>query len=263
MLKKLLKYELYAIGKFLTVFYLITLALALLTRLFFAVNNSTFLYIVAQIFSGALISMMINTLVNTLMRSWVRFRQNFYGDESYLTHTLPVTKHTLYLAKTLAALISMFVCVVFIAACIFIAYYTPENMQTLKSMLFSVQSAMNVPIGGIIVLVVVVFGLECLNLVLAGFFGMVLGHRKQNKKIGFSVLIGGIVYVGAQVVLLLAVLLVGAFDGSVMQLLASNQAPTTAALTVLLVVATVVYTLTMIALYIIGDKSFQKGVNVD
>ena len=92
---------------------------------------------------------------------------------------------------------------------------------------------------------------------------MVLGHRKQNKKIGFSVLIGGIVYVGAQVVLLLAVLLVGAFDGSVMQLLASNQAPTTAALTVLLVVATVVYTLTMIALYIIGDKSFQKGVNVD
>ena len=35
------------------------------------------------------------------MRMWVRFRSNFYGDESYLTHTLPIKREVLYTSKIL------------------------------------------------------------------------------------------------------------------------------------------------------------------
>ena len=35
-----------------------------------------------------MIGMIINSLINGLMRSWVRFINNVYKDESYLTHTL-------------------------------------------------------------------------------------------------------------------------------------------------------------------------------
>ena len=44
-----------------------------------------------------------NIIINNVLRFWVRFRQTMYGDESYLTHTLPVEKNTLYASKMLSA----------------------------------------------------------------------------------------------------------------------------------------------------------------
>ena len=55
--------------------------------------------IIGEICQGAMFSMMISAIINNLMRMWVRFKQNLYGDESYLTHTLPVTKASIYLSK--------------------------------------------------------------------------------------------------------------------------------------------------------------------
>lgn len=263
MLKKLLKYELLFFSKGLIVFYIITFILALLTRLFFAIESTTFLYVMAQIFSGAHISLMINVLINTLMRIWVRFRQNFHGDESYLTHSLPVEKGTLYLAKTISALISMMFSVIFLILCAFIAYYTPENMQLLIDTLFTVETVLNVPIGGLIALIFAVFALECINLTLAGFLGMVWGHRRQNYKIGFSVLWGALVYVALQICMVVAILIVGAFNDNVMQLFIGNQLVSASAIMGVMITATVVYTLTAVVVYLLGDKAFKKGVNVD
>ena len=64
--------------------------------------------ITAQITYGIAISMMINSLVNCLMRLWARFVKNLYKDESYITHTLPVEKKDIYLSKVLSALITIF-----------------------------------------------------------------------------------------------------------------------------------------------------------
>ena len=50
-------------------------------------------------------SMVASILINTMMRSWIRFRDSIYKDESYLTHTLPVTKNNIYNSKFLQTLI--------------------------------------------------------------------------------------------------------------------------------------------------------------
>ena len=104
MLKKLLKYDLQNIYKVLIIFYSLSLFFALLTRIFLNIENSFIMNIIGQICNATTISMIFNILINNLLRLWVRFKNNFYGDESYLTHTLPINKKTLYLSKTLTAI---------------------------------------------------------------------------------------------------------------------------------------------------------------
>ena len=96
MLRKLLKYELKSIFKFLIIFYVLAIFFSILTRIFFSFENSLMLEILAEIAQGAAISMMCSTLINNIMRLWVRFKSHYYGDESYLTHTLPIEKSTHY-----------------------------------------------------------------------------------------------------------------------------------------------------------------------
>ena len=107
MLKKLLKYDLKNVYKVLVVFYLLLFFFAVLTRLFLYVDNSFIFEIIGKICSGTTIAMFFNIIINNMMRLWVRFKTNFYSDESYLTHTLPVDKKTLYLSKTLTSIITL------------------------------------------------------------------------------------------------------------------------------------------------------------
>ena len=123
MLTKLLKYELKDRVKNLTAFYIIAIVFAVLTRLFFMIENSLVFEIIAKFCSGVTISMMFNIIINNVLRFWVRFRQTMYGDESYLTHTLPVNKSTLYSSKMISGLITMIISVLVIVVSMVVAYY--------------------------------------------------------------------------------------------------------------------------------------------
>ena len=102
MLKKLLKYDLKNVYKILIIFYALSIFFGILTRIFFSIDNSTIMNIIAQVCGGITISMAFNIIINNLIKSWVMFKQNLYGDESYLTHTLPINKKTLYLSKIIS-----------------------------------------------------------------------------------------------------------------------------------------------------------------
>lgn len=129
MLRKLLKYDLENIYKILVVFYTLAIFFAILTRIFLNIENSFIMEIIGKICSGTTIAMIVNILINNLLRIWVRFRSNFYGDESYLTHTLPVKKETLYLSKFLTFIITLFTSFLVLGASLFIAYYSKENLE--------------------------------------------------------------------------------------------------------------------------------------
>ena len=80
MLKKLLKYDLKDMFKFLIIFYSLGIFFAILTRIFLGIENSFIMNIIGQISSGVTISMIFNILINNLMRIWVRFKNSFYND---------------------------------------------------------------------------------------------------------------------------------------------------------------------------------------
>jgi len=124
MLGKLLKYDLKWIYKVVGVFYVLSFIFSIISRCLNTIENSVFFSIITKISYGIAISMMINSLINCLMRLWSRFIKNLYKDESYLTHTLPVEKKTIYLSKVLSAIISIFTTTIVILACLFICYYS-------------------------------------------------------------------------------------------------------------------------------------------
>ena len=132
--------------------------------------------ILGQICSGVTISMFINILINNLMRLWIRFKSNFYGDEAYLTHTLPLEKKLLYLSKIFTAIISIFTSMLVIGLTLFIAYYSKENIEILKNVLLPVANAYGSTIIKILLAFLFIFFLEFVNMLQVGYTGIILGY---------------------------------------------------------------------------------------
>lgn len=263
MLKKLLKYDLESIFHFLLIFYSFAFFFAILTRIFLNIDNSFLLNIIGQICSGVTISMIINILINNIMRLWVRFKKNFYGDESYLTHTLPTEKKTLYLSKILTGLITLFTSILVIGITLFIAYYSKENIATIKNILLPVANAYGSTIIKILLAFLFIFFLEFANILQAGYTGMIIGHKMNNNKTGFSVLFGFSTYILIQIFALLMIFIVAIFNKDIMNLFFTNEIINVDVVKTIIYLASMIYIITFIIEYILNVKLFKKGVNVD
>ena len=132
MLKKLLKYDLMWINKNLIYFYAIAFIFAISGRLLSLIDNSMLASVISKICFGITISFVINAIVNGIIRSWVRFINNCYKDESYLTHTLPVTKKEIYLSKFIASIITMVVGVIISIISLAICYLSADFIESIR-----------------------------------------------------------------------------------------------------------------------------------
>lgn len=262
MLGKLMKYDLKSVFKVLIIFYILGIIFAVLTRIFLNIDNSLMFYIIGKICSGVTIGMIFNIIINNIFRMWARFRRNLYSDEAYLTHTLPVEKSQLYLSKFLTSIITMINSILVIAFIIFIAYYSKYNITLLKTSLFRISTAYNIKIYRFIITTFIVFFLEIATIIQAGFNGIILGYRATSNKIIHSVIIGFISYTISQIICLLFIYVVAFFDNNLMNLFISNNVGFE---TVQLVIylAILVYSLIIGGYYIINNKIFCKGVNIE
>ena len=263
MLNKLLKYDLKGIFKFLAIFYSLALFFAALTRIFLSIENSLIMNIIGQVCSGITISMMFNILINNMMRLWVRFKQNLYGDESYLTHTLPVEKKTLYASKVLVCIITLFTTITVIGLTLFIAYYSKENMELLRNLLLPFASAYGSTIFKILLAFLFIFFLEFANALQAGFTGIILGHKMNNAKTGYSVLFGLGAYMTIQIFTLISIFVAALFNKDIMNLFITNTIVNMGMIKVIIYLAIIIYTLAFVIGYMVNLKLFKKGVDVD
>ena len=263
MLKKLLKYDLKYIFKLLVIFYILSMLFGILTRVFFSFHNSLVLRIIGEITQGAAISMMCSTLINNILRMWVRFKTNFYGDESYLTHTLPIEKRTHYLSKILTTVITLFVSFAVICLVLFTAYYSKENLIFIKNMLFPLAEAYDSTILGIVALLVFVLFLEFLNILQCGFTGIILGHRRNTAKTGFSVLFGAIAFFVSQTIILAILFCIAIFNKDFMSLFITNNMPDIQTAKNMIYIAITCYSFVSVLICLINIRLFKKGVNVD
>ena len=180
MLGKLLKYDLKWIYKLIIVFYILALTFSVIGRIFGSIDNSLLFDIISKISIGTAISMMVSSLINCLMRTWARFTRNIYKDESYLTHTLPVEKSSIFNSKVIAGIISIFTSMILIVSCLFICYYSETNMEVLKGLLELAASTYNTTVLNLLLLVAIVIFLEVVYALLIGYVGIIIGH-KYNK----------------------------------------------------------------------------------
>ncbi len=264
MLNKLLKYDLKYMIKNMIVFYILAIFFAILTRILFSLEQSAIVHLIGQISLGCMVSMIFNVLINTMMRSWVRFRDSLYKDESYLTHTLPVTKNNIYNSKLLLTLIFFFIGFIVILISLFITFYSKENWLVITNYIKNITIGLNMSTIFFITMFIVVIFLEVYNAIQCGYYGIILGHKKNNGKVGFSVLFGFILYLLSQSIVLLLIYVYGLFNPSVMGLFKTATVSIDAdAFKLLLVIATVLYLVIIYVMSLLCKKSLNKGVEVE
>ncbi|MBO4693205.1 MAG: hypothetical protein J5659_02270 [Clostridia bacterium] len=255
MLGKLLKYNLKGIMKFLSVFYIITFFISVLTRLFINEESPFIVFLTGRILSGVLISLFASILINCIMRLWLKtFVRGIYGDESYLTHTLPVKKSDIYLSNLFTAVIAALSSIAVIVTTAFIAYYTEERWQIVKQMFLAEKTAV------ITVFILITIFLEFANLIQCGYTGIILGHKLETGKTAFSVLFAFLVQTATQAVVFIFTAIAALFSMDFKMLFTGND---TEIPTSVLLATVIVYVLIITVNAIINVKILNTGVNVE
>ena len=259
MLRKLIKYDLLWINRVLIFYYAITVVLSVLTRITSNFTDSAIGDILHGILLGCTIGAFVNTLINAAIRIWVRFTQNHYKDESYLTHTLPVTKAQLYDSKIFSALITVLIALAVVIICFFVAFWNDDMYQYFHN-LVQIEDMTFVLIGMIITTI-----LEVIYIIAVGIFGIVLGHRANNNRMVISILIGVVLYFSLQTFLLVVVFIAGFFDDSIMAMFSNNPDNSISfdSYRTLIIITDISYFVLNTGLFLGAKKLFEKGVNVD
>ena len=255
----MLVFRLLHLHKFLIVFYSLTFFFSILARIFFSLEQTTIITIIYKILVGVMISMIFNIIINNLIRLWVRFRETIYGDESYLTHTLPVTKNDIYNSKFLLSLITLLSSFLVIILSLFIVYGSKENINYLLDMISNIFG--NNSILFILSLLLILF-IELLSMLLFGYLGIILGNRKNNRKTFFSILFAFISYMISQLFILFIMFIIGLFNSNIMNLFISNEVDINS-IKLLIIVSLIIYVTIIIVVGFISKLIFNKGVNVD
>lgn len=264
MLKRLIRYDLdFIINKVLVIYYIIAGVVACMTRLFLGIENSFIFHLIGKVCSGVLISAICGIFINNVIRAWVRLTLNFYKDESYLTHTLPIERSTHYAAKFLSAVISIVVSLAVSLLAMFIAYYSKENMDALMRSLMPIAQSLGATRVGLIAGVVIVFLEELVCMLQAGYIGIVVGHRFDEGKTAKSLLIGMLTYLASQGVALFSLFVAALFNDGIMRLFTENAAVDFSLLKTLMLLSAIVYVVILAVEYFVGCTVFKKGVNVD
>lgn len=246
-----------------SVFYALTVFFAVTTRILYLPEQTVVLTVLSKISTGCLITMIFNIIINTMMRSWVRFRDYLYKDESYLTHTLPVTKAELYESKFLQTVIFTLFGFALTVLSLLIAYYSPERWQSVKSIIDGISTGARLDSLPFVLSIVIILFLEIVNGIQAGFLGTVLGHKCNDHRVLLSVVFGFIIYLFSQSVLLLLFAVYGAFNGDIAALFSTNAVVNVAVIKRSIVFSLIVYTGIIALMNFLCVKLLQKGVNVE
>lgn len=258
MLGKLLKYDLRYIYKQLLIFYGIVVVLAVVGRLADGISDNFLVIFIHEFCQGATLGFSVGLLINATMRSWERFKKNLYGDESYLTHTLPIRRSTIWTAKFLASIITAAISIVVITIALLILFGSPEYFDAI-----AVQNHGDITSTFIMFTSLgLTIMLQVIYIIQSGFMGIILGHRVQSRRNFWLVLIGFLVYITGGIFLMLGILIWSTFDPQFSALL-NSATQTMPEIIKLLSGINMLYIIIVTGTYFINRKLLDLGVNVD
>lgn len=262
MLNKLLKYDSKNLYKVLIVFYTIALFFSITTRILYGLEQTLVIKILANISQSTMIAMLISAYINCILRNWARFKESIYGDESYLTHTLPVKKSTIYQSKFILSITSLFITTLISILCLLIVFYTKERWDFLTHFIDLLAKQSNISSCMLIILTPTIVLLEVYTMIQSGLLGIIIGHKKNNAKLLKSVIYGFLIYIINQTIILTTVYISGFINKDIMKIFTSNNTSLTV-LKPLLIILFIAYIIITIIMNIICTKELNKGVNVE
>lgn len=262
MLKKLLKYDLKWCFKSLVVFYILALLFSLIVRIIESFELNLMLLIIDKVCCGIVIGLLVAILVNCFIINWMRFIRNIYKDESYLTHTLPVSKNKIFLAKVLTASITLFVSLIVILVSLAISTLSKESWLLLKDSLEQSALFFNSSVFSLITVLVMTIFFEFLFMILCGILGIIIGHKANSLKILRSIVFGVFIYSLLSSLSIGALFIAGLLNPDIMSIF-NNIVVSSESLKGMLLVGSFIYIIYILLVSMVGNKLLNKGVNVD
>ena len=203
MLSKLLKYDFKSLSKMFFPVCLVGFLLAIITRIsnMLAEHFSIFSVpsgFISAIFVVILIAIPIAIFIYTI----VKFYQNLIKDEGYLMHTIPVSKNSLVLSKTISSTLFIFLSFIVSMLLLCVGVYGiwfDHSLFTALGKLFDYIDTL------FIILII-------LSLIISVIFNQVMIYasialgQKHNNKIAFSIIYGIILYNVTQILSLIILL---------------------------------------------------------
>ena len=261
MLSKLLKKDLNKNMRWLWILFAATIVVSAITRGCKELGeNIAFFKILGIFFDSVFYALAVNGILQPFLRNFLNFHKSFYSDESYLTHTLPVTKNQLINSKYLTAVIELvagFACVV---ASLLIMYASPEFSLMLK-MLISSLVVGSFSLGLAITLIILLIIVEFFMYISIIYFAIVVAYRAKEHRAFKAFLITAAMALSALAVLAVVLVVVLAING--VKLSASTLVLSSTAFVSVILAAIVVYSLVSVLFYFLTKREFNKGVNVD
>lgn len=263
MLGKLLKYDLKYIISGMVGMYVVALIFAVITRIFGIFDKSAIMDTLTMITGMVTLILLIGVLLLNMIRVWTRFLKNMYGDESYLTHTLPVEKSTIYKSKFLAAVISMSASMVVVLVAVFTAWYSEAGIDKMKAGLTGLADIYDSTAVGMVLMFIFVLFLQETFVIQCGYTGVLAGFRADNRRIERTIAFGIISYMVSGLTAIIILLICALFNDSLMQLFKTNEMQDMRLFKQIITGASVYYAVVLGIFYMINLKLLKKGVNVD
>ena len=139
MLSKLLRNDLKKNMRWLWILFLCTIIVAIFARGCKELGHSLAFFKIISIFLDTVFYALLgNTIIQPFLRNFLNFTKSLYGDESYLTHTLPVNKNQIIDSKFLTVIIEIGLAFICVVISILIMFVSPTMFSTLKLLLSTI-----------------------------------------------------------------------------------------------------------------------------
>ena len=104
---------------------------------------------------------------------------------------------------------------------------------------------------------------EVMFIIFIGYVGTILGFKSNKNKMLTTIIMGFVLYSVAQILTFVIIFVFGLFNPNVMNLINTTETIDIETIKILLYVATGIYFVYNVVLYMFGKKLLSKGVNVD
>lgn len=261
MLSKLLKTDLRKNMRWLWIIFVATIGVSIIDRACKEIGEVVgFFKILSIIFDSVFYSLLVNCVLQPFLRNFTNFTKSFYNDESYLTHTLPVTKKQLLNSKMLTALIEMVLGFATMVVSLLIVFGSPTMLDTLKLFVSMIVTG-EFSVVLFLVLFVLLVLVEFLMFVVIIFYSIVLAYREKEKRLLKTFLLTAVFSFAALSGLSVFMIIVLAING--VDLTSTTLVLSSGAFLSVIITGIIVYSIAIGLFYFLTRKAFLKGVNVD
>ena len=261
MLNKLLKKDLGRNLRWMWILFVATIAAAVLDRGCKELGEYVgFFKILAIFFDSIFYALAINVILQPFLRNFLNFTKSLYGDESYLTHTLPVTKRQIINAKYITAVTEIVLGFACLVVSLLIMFYTPTLFDELQLLLLLL-GGIDLSVAVVLCLIIWLIVVEFLMFISIIFFAIVIAYQAREKKVLKTFLFTVAFAFASSTVLAVIMVIVLACQG--VDLASATLTLNGTQLLSVVLTGITVYTTITIVFYFLCQKAFAKGVNVD